>query len=82
MQMDEYEHGMDPEVKRYFRKIMNSFSWGLLWLLFTATTGLYFDLAVVHGRIDWYNIVFYVIAFITFVALIYYLYRVWSNKKE
>jgi NADH:ubiquinone oxidoreductase subunit 3 (subunit A) len=80
--MDEFDRGMDPEVKRYFRKIMNSFSVGLLWMLFTVTTGLYFDLAIVHNGIEWYNIVFYAIALITFLGLVYYLYRVWSGKAD
>jgi Kef-type K+ transport system membrane component KefB len=80
--MDEYDRGMDPEVKRYFRKIMNSFSYGLLWMLFTMTTGLYFDLASIHNGIAWYNIVFYAIALTTFLGLVFYLYRVWSGKVD
>lgn len=80
--MDEYDHGMDPEVKRYFRKIINSFSVGMMWLLSIATTGLFFDLGIVREGIRWYNIVFYLIALVSFMALIYYYYRVWSRKSK
>ena len=56
--MDEYNSGMDPEVKRYFRKIINSFSAGLLWLVVIATAGIFFRLGEMGHGIHWYNIVF------------------------
>ena len=79
--MDEYNRGMDPEIKRYFRKIMNSFSLALLWLLSITTVGLFFNLGIVHRGIQWYNIVFYVFAAASFVGLMRYYYRVWNEKK-
>src|ERR1041385_1643958 len=39
------ERGMDPEVKKYFRKIVYSFSYGMLWLTANVTAGIYFGLA-------------------------------------
>ncbi|MFL5788173.1 MAG: hypothetical protein ACJ748_08970 [Flavisolibacter sp.] len=75
--MDEYNTGMDPEIKRYFRKILNSFSVGLMWLLSIATAGLFFGLAIAPNGLMWYNILFYIIAFSSLAALIYYYYRVW-----
>lgn len=81
--MDEYDRGMDPEVKRYFKKIMNSFSFGLLWMISVATAGLYFDLGFARDGIKWYNIVFYAIAVTSFIGLIYYYHRLWgSNEKN
>jgi ABC-type spermidine/putrescine transport system permease subunit II len=79
--MDEYNTGMDPEVKRYFRKIINSFSIGLMWMLSVATTGLFYGLGISRNGIKWYNILFYLLSLITLAGLIYYLYKVW-NKKE
>jgi hypothetical protein len=78
--MDEYNSGMDPEVKRYFRKILNSFSWGLIWMLTLATSGLFFGLASFHQGIRWYNILFYAVGATSLAGLIYYLYKVWSKK--
>lgn len=80
--MDEYDRGMDPEVKRYFRKIINSFSVGLLWLLSISTAGLFFDLAITGEGIKWYNIIFYAVALISFAGLIFYYYKVWSKKEK
>jgi len=55
---------------------------GMMWLLSIATTGLFFDLGIVREGIRWYNIVFYLIALVSFMALIYYYYRVWSSKSK
>jgi hypothetical protein len=78
--MDEYNSGWDPEVKKYFRKIMNSFSVGLMWLLCIATTGLFFQLGIVSNGIRWYNIVFYLLALVSFAGLLYYFYKTWKGK--
>lgn len=80
--MDEYNSGMDPEVKKYFRKIINSFSVGLLWMLTAATAGLYFKLGPLHDGVRWYNVLFYVLLAASFGGLLFYLYRVWSKKND
>jgi len=78
--MDEYNSGMDPEVSRYFRKILNSFSVALFWLLSVATAGLFFGLALVRNGLRWYNLLFYALFLLTFGLLLRYLYRVWGKK--
>ncbi len=78
--MDEYNSGMDPEVKVYFRKIINSFSIGILWLVSIATSGLFFGLGVVHGKIKWYHLVFYAVALASLGGLVYYYFNVWRKK--
>lgn len=79
--MDEYNSGMDPEVKAYFKKIMNSFSMGALWLLSTATLGLFLGLGLSKNGIHWYNILFYIFAVGTLVGVVFYFRRVWRNEK-
>ena len=78
--MDEYNTGMDPEVKRYFRKIISSLSYGLMWLMAVVTAGIFFHLAEISGGVMWYNLVFYGLALITFLLLLRCLYRVWGGK--
>jgi hypothetical protein len=78
--MDEYNRGMDPEIKRYFKKIINSFSFGALWLLVIATAGLFFRLGIAPNGMKWYNIVFYMIAGVSFIGLMYYYYKLWSKR--
>ncbi|HEX2608755.1 MAG TPA: hypothetical protein VHK91_15335 [Flavisolibacter sp.] len=79
--MDEYNSGMDPQMKRYFRKIMNSFSMGLLWMMGFVTAGLFFHLATPEGPVRWYNMLFYLLAIVTFFLLIRYYYRSWARKE-
>ncbi|HZH64046.1 MAG TPA: hypothetical protein VEY10_04075 [Flavisolibacter sp.] len=78
--MDEYdESGMGPEVTRYFKKIMNSFGAGLLWLMVMGTAGFFFKLAIIRDGIRWYNLVFYGFFLLTLTAVILFFYRVWRK---
>jgi hypothetical protein len=80
--MDEYNSGMDPEMKKYFRKIINSFSYALLWLLAMATAGLFFGLGIIQEGIQWYNVVFYLVFFGSLFALLRYFYKTWKNTAD
>jgi hypothetical protein len=79
--MDEYdETGLGPEVKQYFRKIMNSFAAGLLWMLVIGTAGFFFKLAIIRENIRWYNFLFYGFFLLTLAALVLFFYKTWRNK--
>lgn len=70
--MDEYNTGMDPEVKKYFRKIMNSFSVGLLWLISFTTAGIFFQLGFVRNEIRWttfFSIFFFYLACLPYFGI-------------
>lgn len=76
--MDEYNSGMDPEMKRYFRKILSSFSWGALWLLSFATLGIFFQLGFVANGIKWFNLLFYFMLLASLFLLLRYYYKMWK----
>ncbi|MDQ3551574.1 MAG: hypothetical protein M3413_08605 [Bacteroidota bacterium] len=78
--MDEYNQGMDPEMRKYFWKIVYSFSFGLVWMLTMAMSGLYFRLAIIEDSIRWYNIVFYIVFLATLILLIRYFFKSWKHK--
>jgi len=79
----ETERGWDKEIKKYFRKILYSISWGLIWLMSLLTLGIYFKLAFIGKNPIGYNILFYSFLVCSLVALIYYYIRVWKeNGKE
>ena len=78
--MDEYDSGMDPEVKLYFRKIMKSFSAGLLWLMLSAVLGLFFKLGYLGNGLRWYNAVFYIFLLLTLFLLLRFYYNVWRKR--
>ncbi len=66
-------------VKKYFRKILNSFAMGLLWMLSAATAGLYFKLALVGDGVQWPNVLFYLLFALSFAALVWYYYKLWKS---
>jgi hypothetical protein len=74
------EQGWDPEVKRFFRKIIMTISYGLLWLMTLTTAGIYFGLAWKGNKPLIYVILFYAFAAITLLLLLRYYYRLWKSN--
>lgn len=72
------EQGWDPEVKKYFRKILSTISYGLLWLMSAATAGIYFELGWKGEKPLYAVILFYVFAVAAFILLLRYYYRLWK----
>ena len=68
---------MDPELAKFFKKILNSFSMGLIWMMTISIAGFYFGLALYNQNLQWYNVVFYVCFLLSLVALLYYFYKLW-----
>lgn len=73
------EQGWDPEVKKYFRKIISSFSYGVLWMIGAVAAGLYHGLAYRNDIPTIYIILFYVVFTVTLLLLLRYLYRLWKK---
>lgn len=70
---------MDPEVKRYFRRILKSISWSVFWLMMVVGLGLSLGGALVQDGWRWYNYSFYAFAIISFCGLLWLLYRTWKK---
>jgi hypothetical protein len=73
------EQGWDPEVRKFFHKIISSFSFGLLWMMSAVTAGLYFGLAYRRDVPVIAVILFYVFAVLTLLLLLRYYYRLWRK---
>ncbi len=73
------EQGWDPEVKRYFRKIISSLSVGLLWLMSAVTAGLYFGLGFRKDIPAVFIILYYVLLVVSLLLLLRYYYRLWRK---
>lgn len=73
------EQGWDPEVKKYFLKILNSVFLGLLWMIACATAGLYFKLGYKDDKPVIYTILFYVGMVLSLTLLIRWFYRTWKK---
>jgi len=70
--------GIEPEVKKYLRKVGYSFFAGLMWLLVNVTLGLYFKWAIAENGVTVINIIFYIWFLLSIGLLIYYMYRTWK----
>lgn len=79
--MDEYNQGWDPEVRDFFRKILNSFGVFVTWLLFVSTLGLFMRMGYINGKWHWQNTVFYVFFLVSFSFVLLFLFRTWRNKR-
>ena len=76
------EQGFDPDIKRYFKKIISSFSWGVLWLLGSFTAGIYFKLAFRTATPLLYTVIFYILFIISLLALLRFYYRTWKKEEK
>lgn len=74
------ESGWDPDVKRYFRKVLNTISYGLLWMMSAVASGLYFKLAIPGERPLYAVVIFYIVLLITFFFLLRYFYSIWKKN--
>lgn len=72
------EQGWDPEVKRFFLKILNTISWGLIWILLAATFGLYLGWAYNSGRPVYTHIIYYLCMPVSLFFVVRHIYRLWK----
>jgi hypothetical protein len=73
------EQGWDPDVKKFFLKVLNSICMGLLWMMACAVAGIYYGLAYTAGKPIIYTILFYAGMLTSLLLLIRYFYRVWKD---
>ena len=71
--------GMEPDIKKYLAKLLNSMSIVLIWLLINAMLGIYLEWAFFNDGIQLVNIIFYICFLASFIFLLYYLYKQWKN---
>ena len=75
------EQGWDPQIKTFFKKILNSISYGLLWIIGCAVAGIWFRLGYTGSIRPVFPVVcFYLIAFITLLVLLRYLAKTWKSS--
>jgi hypothetical protein len=70
---------MEPEVRAFLIRIVQSLSMTLLWMSVNMAIGIRFDLAFPHNGISTGNIIFYIFFVTSFAGLIWYLLRIWKE---
>jgi len=69
---------MDPEVTKYFRKILRSLFAFLMWLFINVTAGIYFELAYSKNFSSLVHILFFIWLTLSLFLLLWYLYKIWG----
>jgi len=69
------EQGWDPQISRFFARIINALAWTLVWMIASATAGFYFGLAFPEQFPLWACMIYYVGVATAFFMLIRYLNR-------
>ncbi|OYZ01985.1 MAG: hypothetical protein B7Y37_05150 [Sphingobacteriia bacterium 28-36-52] len=70
---------MEPGVREYLLRIINTLSVGLFWLAINSTAGIMYDHAFFHGSITTGNIIFYIWFISSFILLLRWLIKLWSK---
>ncbi len=70
---------VEPGVREYLIRIVNTLSVGLLWMAINTTAGIMYDYAFVHEHITIGNIVFYIWFIISLILFLWWVIRLWSK---
>ena len=70
---------MEPGVREYLIRILNTLSLGLLWMVINTTAGIMYDLAFVHEHVTVGNILFFTWALLSLGAYLWYVIRLWRK---
>ena len=65
-------------MKKFFSKIVNSLSVGLLWMLVNSTLGIAFNFAFFDGSPTLSNYLFYAWFLASLVALLLFYKKIWN----
>lgn len=71
--------GMDPQVAKYFKKILNSLFAGLMWMFVNITGGIYFEFAYSERYPGFVHVLFYIWLAGSLALLLWYYFRIWSR---
>jgi len=78
--------GIEPEVKNFLKRVLQTVSMGMLFLIVHMTFGLYLNWGFYEEEMTTGNLIYYIFFVTSFIALLYYYYRMWnthlSHKKN
>jgi NADH:ubiquinone oxidoreductase subunit 3 (subunit A) len=72
--------GMEPEAQDFLKRIVQTVSVGMLFLLLHMTFGLYLNWGFFEGSPTIGNIIYYIVFLASLAGLIYFYYRLWKGK--
>lgn len=70
---------IEPEAAAFLKRVMQTVSVTLLFLLLHMTVGIYFNWAFFEGNIRIGNVIYYIVFLSSLAILIYFYYRLWKG---
>jgi hypothetical protein len=70
---------LEPEVRAYLIRILNTLSVGLLWMISNSTAGIMYGYAFWEKKMKLGNIIFYIWFIISLALLLWYMIRLWKK---
>ena len=71
---------MEPDTRDFLKRIIQTVSMGMLFMLLHMTFGLYLNWGFFEGAPSVGNIIYYIVFLASLAGLIYYYYRMWKGK--
>jgi hypothetical protein len=70
---------LEPGVREYLTRILNTLSVGLFWLAINSTAGIMFGHAFFQDHISTGNVIFYVWFLLSLAAFLWWVISLWSK---
>ncbi len=70
---------LEPGIRKYLLRIVNTLSLGLLWMAFNSTIGIMYDFAFIHEKVGIGNVLFYCWFVLSLAAYLWYVIRLWRK---
>ena len=70
---------MEPGVREYLIRILNTLSLGLVWMAIDSTAGIMYNLAFIEDHITLGNVLFYIWFVASLGAYLWWVIRLWSK---
>jgi hypothetical protein len=70
---------MEPGVKEYLIRILNTISIVGLCLILNITAGIKYELAFIEEKLQWKHVAFYFFLLISSTAMILYVIKIWRK---
>ena len=74
--------GMEPDVRAFLIRIVQSLSMAMVWLLVNMTLGIYFELGFFENTPSLWNYIFYVWFLGSLVLLLLYFRKKWKGHLD
>ncbi len=75
-----FKMGMEPDVREFLIRIVQTLSMGMLWLLINMTIGIYFNLAFFEDKPAIVNYIYYAWFILSLGLLLFYFKKKWKGK--